>query len=172
MVKWLSGKIKIEITRDYNHSKQLTSNFHVNAKNYYKNNNLTTQQLNYLTRSGLSINEVMMIEACSFGSMVIDGRNFSSDLVIYPDGRVVDNWRRERGHRLSINDIALLIESEPEVIVVGTGINGLMKPKAGLAELLSQKNIVFLSAPNQKAMNLYNEQINRKRAGACFHLFC
>ena len=113
-----------------------------------------------------------MIEACSFGSMVIGGRNFSSDLVIYPDGRVVDNWRRERGHRFSLNDIALLIESEPEVIVAGTGTRGLMKPKAGLAELLSQKNIVFLSAPNQKAMNLYNEKIIRKKAGACFHLFC
>ncbi len=113
-----------------------------------------------------------MIEECSFGSMVINGTKYSSDLVIYPDKRVVDNWRRERGHGLSINDISLLIESKPEVIVAGTGINGLMRPQAGLAELLSQKGIEFLSASNQKAMNLYNKQLNKKRAGACFHLFC
>ena len=105
--------------------------------------------------------------------MVIDGRKFSSDLVIYPDGRVVDNWRRERGHRFSINDIALLIESEPEVIVAGTGVYGLMKPRTGLAEFLSQKGIEFLSASNQKAIKLYNEQLNKKkRTGGCFHLFC
>jgi len=113
-----------------------------------------------------------MIEACSFGSMVIDGRKFSSDLVIYPDGRVVDNWWRERGHRFSINDIALIIESEPDVIVAGTGVYGLMKPRTGLAELLSQKGIEFLSAPNKKAIKLYNEQLSKKRTGGCFHLFC
>jgi hypothetical protein len=47
-----------------------------------------------------------------------------------------------------------------------------MKPRTGLAELLSQKGIEFLSASNQKAIKLYNEQLNKKRAGACFHLFC
>lgn len=36
-----------------------------------------------------------MLEECSFGSMVIDSRKFTSGLIIYPDGRVVDSWWRD-----------------------------------------------------------------------------
>ena len=113
-----------------------------------------------------------MIEACSFGSMVIDGKKFTSDLIIYPGGRVVDSWWRERGHRLSYKDIEVLVESGPEVIVAGTGINGLMQPDKGLVKLLSKMGIEFLAAPNQKAMELYNEKVRKNKVGAGFHLFC
>jgi hypothetical protein len=113
-----------------------------------------------------------MIEAVSFGSIVIDGRKFTSDLIVYPDGRVVDSWWREKGHRLSRKDIAALIESEPEVIVAGTGINGLMQPDPGLVDFLVKLGIGFYAAKNEKAMTLYNEQALKKRVGAGFHLFC
>jgi hypothetical protein len=113
-----------------------------------------------------------MIEAVSFGLIVINGKKFTSDLIIYPDGRVVDSWWREKGHRLSRKDIAALIESEPEVIVAGTGINGLMQPDPGLVDFLAKQGIGFLAAENEKAMALYNEQVPKKRVGAGFHLFC
>lgn len=113
-----------------------------------------------------------MIEAFSFGSMTIDGIKFTSDLVIYPDGRVVDSWWREKGHRLSQKDIAPLIESGPEVIVAGTGINGLMQPEPELADFLAEKGIEFLAAPNAKAVELFNQRVKNKKAGAGFHLFC
>jgi len=113
-----------------------------------------------------------MIQACSFGSMVIDGKQYFSDLVMYPDGQVVDSWRRKSGHRLSIDDIVKLIESEPEVIVAGTGINGLVKPENELEKFLSQKGIRFVAAPNHNAMEIYNELSPDKRIGACFHLTC
>jgi len=113
-----------------------------------------------------------MIEAVSFGSIVIDGSKFTSDLIIYPDGLVVDSWRRAKGPRLSRKDIAALIESEPEVIVAGTGINGLMQPDPGLVDFLAKQGIGFLAAKNEKAMALYNEQALTKRVGAGFHLFC
>jgi hypothetical protein len=113
-----------------------------------------------------------MIEAVSFGLIVINGKKFTSDLIIYPDGRVVDSWWREKGHRLSRKDIAALIESEPEMIVAGTGINGLMQPDPGLVDFLLKQGIGFLAAQNEKAMILYNEQAPKKRVGAGFHLFC
>jgi hypothetical protein len=39
-----------------------------------------------------------MIESSAFGVMTIDGRTFSSDLIIFPDGSVKDRWWRQRGH--------------------------------------------------------------------------
>ena len=113
-----------------------------------------------------------MIETCSFGSIVIDGRKYISDLIIFPDGHVRDSWRRKSGHRLSIDDLTRLIETDPEVIIAGTGVNGLMIPEKVLEEYLSQKGIRFVQAPNQRAIELYNESILKKRVGACFHLTC
>ncbi len=114
----------------------------------------------------------MKIDGCSFGSIVIDGKKYSSDLIIYNDGRVVDSWWRKKGHILSAADIVELVESKPEVIVAGTGINGLMHPEDGLSDFLSQKGIKFLYGPNQKAIKMFNENVLRSKAGGCFHLTC
>ncbi len=114
-----------------------------------------------------------VIDACSFGKMVINHRTYTSDLIIYPDGRVVDSWWREKGHRLSSSDISQLILSEPEVIVAGTGISGMMKPETGLENLLNQKGIQFHSGPNHEAVELYMKlSSKKKKIGACFHLTC
>lgn len=113
-----------------------------------------------------------VIERCEFGSIVIDGREYTSDLIIYPDSRIADSWRRKAGHRLSIDDIDELIKSEPEVIIAGTGASGLMEPEEELRRLLHQQGIEFLSAPNEEAIQLYNELSSKKRVGACFHLTC
>jgi len=113
-----------------------------------------------------------VIESCSFGQMVIDGQKYTSDLIIYPDGHVEDCWRRQSGHMLSSDDIEKLIKSEPQVIVAGTGVSGLMKPENALVKLLHQKSIKLISEPNQKAIMIYNELLSQKRVGACFHLTC
>jgi len=33
-----------------------------------------------------------MIESYAFGSIVVDGRKFTSDLIIYPDGHIDTFW--------------------------------------------------------------------------------
>ena len=113
-----------------------------------------------------------MIESFAFGFIVINGTKYTSDLVIYPDGHVEDLWRRKEGHRLSNVDIDRLIKSEPEVIVAGAGIHGLMKPEKQLEELLNIKGIKFISRPNQEAIKSYNSLLTKNEVGACFHLTC
>jgi hypothetical protein len=114
----------------------------------------------------------MIIDTLVFGSIVIDGRKYTSDLIIYPDGRVVTYWRRKRGHRLSSDDINGLIASQPEVIIAGTGVYGLVKPEKDLQKMLQKRGIKFSPARNKKAMELFNELSSKKRVGACFHLTC
>jgi hypothetical protein len=114
----------------------------------------------------------MKIEDCQFGSIVINGKRFGSDLIIYPDERIMTCWRRRAGHRLSSEDIAALIDSQPEVIIAGTGVNGRVKPEKELLQKLRKKAIEFLPAPNHEAMERYNELSAEKRVGACFHLTC
>ncbi len=113
-----------------------------------------------------------MIENVSFGRIEIDGRTYTSDVIVYPDGRVEDEWWRKRGHGLCFDDIARLIETGPDIIVAGTGDSGGMKPEAGLKEDLEKKGIEFIAKQNDKAYKVYNDLLSEKKVGACFHLTC
>lgn len=113
-----------------------------------------------------------MIDDFGFGWIVIDGKKYTSDLMIYADGSIEDNWWRISGHRLSSTDIVKLIEEKPDVIVAATGVHGLVRPDKELEAILSQKKIGFMPEHNQKAIELYNEINPKKRVAACFHLTC
>jgi len=113
-----------------------------------------------------------MIDSFSFGAMVIEGRHYTSDLIIFPDGRIQDAWWRARGHVLSGGDIVDLVSAEPEVLIAGTGVNGLMKPEKNLGGYLSKRGIEFMAGPNDSAVRWFNDFHKLRRVGACFHLSC
>lgn len=112
------------------------------------------------------------IEAYSFGRIVIAGREYTSDVIIYPDGRVQGSWWRASGHRLSLADIGGLVGSRPDVIVAGTGSSGMMVPDKELADRLRERGIVLESMPTADAVERYNRVAVDRRAGACLHLTC
>jgi len=113
-----------------------------------------------------------LIDSFGFGSLIVNGKSFNSDLIIYPDGRVHTPWWRKSGHRLVVEDIEALIASNPDTIVAGTGINGMMKPDEVLKEHLLERGIQFVAEKNQTAIVHYNRLSQQKRVGACFHLTC
>jgi hypothetical protein len=114
-----------------------------------------------------------MIQSTTFGSMTIDNRTFHSDLIIFPDGRVQDNWWRRRGHVLAVDDILPLADTSPEVIVAGTGTSGRMRPDSDLLPFLNARGITLIAEANTRAVEIYNQKIAAGvKAGACFHLTC
>jgi hypothetical protein len=113
-----------------------------------------------------------MIEGISFGSITIDGTTYTSDLIRFPDGRVVEPWWRSTGHRLTLDDITDLVAAAPEVIVAGCGVSGMMKPEPGLSDALAERGIAFYAAPNKEAAERFNRLCGVKKAAACFHLTC
>ncbi len=114
----------------------------------------------------------MVIESYAFGNIVIDGRRYTSDLIIYPDGKIVDGWWRQSGHLITEPDITGLVVAKPEVIVVGTGASGMLKPAGGLERSLGKKGIQMIAAPCSTAINRFNELSASNKLGACFHLTC
>ncbi len=115
----------------------------------------------------------MKIESYAFGSMAIDGRVYRSDLMIMPDGRVMDNWWRKTSHLLIRDDIASLIQAAPKVIIAGTGANGLMAIDPALSRDLAKSRIELAALPSEKAAALFNETWQPDGSvGACFHLTC
>lgn len=113
-----------------------------------------------------------MIESFSFGRMVLDGRTYTSDIIIHADGRIVDSWWREKGHILSFRDIEPVIAEEPDMLVAGTGANALMEPDARLIRILAEAGIDFVALPTVQACERFNELHSSRRVAGCFHLTC
>lgn len=114
-----------------------------------------------------------MIQSTAFGSITIAGRTYTSDLLIFPDGRVKDRWRRRQGHELGVDDLLPLVTAAPELIVVGTGTAGRMRPDPNLRPFLDQRGIALIAAPNSRAMTVYNDKLAAGVAVAAgFHLTC
>jgi len=112
------------------------------------------------------------IDSCSFGTLVIDGKTYTDDLIILPEGEILKPWRRKRGHQLSMDDLRELIDSSPEVIVVGTGVSGGVIPDRNLEKNLAELTIEFIAASNEEAIRVFNELVAINRVGAGFHLTC
>lgn len=114
----------------------------------------------------------MNIDAYTFGRMVIDGTAYTSDLIIFPEGRIEDSWWRRSGHRLCLEDIARLTAAAPSELIVGTGANGMMRPDPGLEDALNAKGVTLRACPTAEAVTVFNSRQASQRIGACFHLTC
>lgn len=117
----------------------------------------------------------MKISSYTFGSMTIGGTPYRSDLIILPDGQVLDNWVRRSGHLLLPEDLAGLMAAGPKTIIAGTGAYGRMAVSPDLEKGLSEKKIAFTALETAKAVDLFNQMIAKAPArsvGACFHLTC
>lgn len=108
----------------------------------------------------------------SFGHININEKEYVSDIIIYPDGGIQDNWRRREGHQLGASDIEKLIDSRPDMIIAGTGAYGMMKASPKLEAELEKKGISFRALPSEEALRLYEETVSLKKVGLCIHLTC
>ncbi|MCX7681642.1 MAG: Mth938-like domain-containing protein [Anaerolineae bacterium] len=111
------------------------------------------------------------IQSYRFGHMVVDGEVYTRDLILLPD-RVVANWWREEGHRLSTADLQEVVTTAPEVLVIGTGAYGMVRVPQETREALQRAGIEVHIARTGEAWQLYNELQERKRTAGAFHLTC
>lgn len=115
------------------------------------------------------------ISSFAFGRMEISSRVFTSDLLILPDGRILDNWRRRSGHQLSLRDLGPIMGENPDLIIIGTGVHGRMKPDPGLENQLSELGTGLKIMATDRAAAFFNSQLppaGGKKIAAGFHLTC
>ncbi len=112
-----------------------------------------------------------MIEDYRFGRITIDGREYTADVIVYPD-RVDDGWWRKAGHSLCMADLEDILGFGPDVLVIGTGANGLMKVPEDVRRALRERGIEPRPAPTAEACDLYNELAGAATVVAALHLTC
>jgi len=113
-----------------------------------------------------------MIEAFSFGNIVVNGKAYTDDIKII-QGKVVPTWWRKSGHRVDIDDIRDIIDAKPNILVLGKGKLGMMKSTRSLCEFLKAKDIEFIEEKTSKAIKTFNRLFKEgKNVCAGFHLSC
>ncbi len=113
----------------------------------------------------------MKIEHYNFGSMTIDGQVFDKDLIITPK-TILPNWWRQQGHKLQMEDLESIWESEPEILIIGTGKLGVMKVPTEVKARLEERLETLHIERTPQAVELYNQLSNSNRVVAAFHLTC
>jgi hypothetical protein len=113
-----------------------------------------------------------MIESYSFGQIIVDGKRYTNDIIIFPN-RIKDNWWRKKGHYLSIEDLEEVFQEKPEKLVVGTGYFGFMKVPAEVKEYVEGRGIKLITQSTKDACNTFNNLLKSgKKIVAALHLTC
>ncbi|OYT41743.1 MAG: hypothetical protein B6U86_01810 [Candidatus Altiarchaeales archaeon ex4484_43] len=113
----------------------------------------------------------MKIDHYEFGKVVIDGEEYTNDVVITEDG-IMDKWWRKEGHKLQVEDIYEILDKNPDVLIVGTGYSGYMDVLPETREFIKSRGVELIIEKTTEACELYNEISGNKRVVAALHLTC
>lgn len=113
-----------------------------------------------------------MITSYDFGGIVIDGKTYTSDVIITPKG-VNAGWWRKSGHSVVPEDIGEMVEAAPDTIILGQGKPGMMKATRELRDYLQEQGIRLIEEPTARAVETFN-RLDKEEGRVCagFHLTC
>lgn len=116
------------------------------------------------------------IDKLSFGSIIIDGKKYSRDILIFTDGTVK---KRKGGflmfgsHNIKKEEIEELTQAGPEAIIVGTGTSGKASLATEAANWAKERNLNLLVQPSYGAVTKLNESAEqKKKVAALIHITC
>jgi hypothetical protein len=107
---------------------------------------------------------VPKIECYSFGEIVIDGKHYTNDVIIYPN-RVEGHWWRGEGHVLAPEDVQEVLQAPPDILVIGQGSSSQMDVPYETRCKLREAGIEVIAEPTERLRT-------RKCVVAALHLTC
>ncbi len=113
----------------------------------------------------------MKINSYSFGDINIEGKKYSSDVIIFPE-KIIAAWLRQEGHFLHIDDLLDVLQEKPDVLVVGTGYFGAMEVPQETVDKLVSNGIAVHIEKTAQAVEVYNNLQKEQKVFAAFHLTC
>ncbi len=112
-----------------------------------------------------------MIDSYDFGRVTVDGKRYSTDLLMFPD-KIKAGWRRTEGHSLQIQDLTEVLEAKPEVLVVGTGYSGMMNVPPETRAHIESEGIELVIQKTAEACQTFNRLVESRTVVAALHLTC
>ena len=112
-----------------------------------------------------------MINSFQFGKIVIDGKEYTNDVMIFPDGKVEKWWRKE-GHLVALDDLTLLLRDSLKVLIIGSGTARMLSCPPNLIAHLADKGIKVVYEGTEQAVEKYNQQEKDTKTAAVLHITC
>lgn len=114
----------------------------------------------------------MKIESYTFGKIVIDGKSYDSDVIMFKD-TVYPNWWRMDGHLFQIDDVKSYLKKNPKTLIIGTGFSQMMKVDPAAKSCMEKAGINVLTESTSNAWKTFNS-LSAKEGDvmAAFHLTC
>jgi hypothetical protein len=113
----------------------------------------------------------MNIDSYTFGRIVINGKIYTSDVIIYP-GRVNASWWRKEGHLLQLADVEEVLQAKPEVLIIGSGYAGVMRVPREIIDWIVRQGIEVIVERTSKAVKVYNDLQHAQTVIAALHITC
>jgi hypothetical protein len=113
----------------------------------------------------------MKTDSYNFGRIIIDGKSYDKDLIIFPS-RIEAGWWRKEGHRLHMSDLREVLEAKPDVLVIGTGYYGEMFIPDETRKHVESEGIELIGQNTAEACKTFNHLTESRKAVAALHLTC
>ena len=120
-----------------------------------------------------------MIQEYRFGSITVNGKNYTEDVEVRWTGEVLP-WRFQERHQIDVEEVKRAVEQNPEIIVIGTGEPGLAEVTEETKEFIRGKGIELIVDKTEDAVKTFNvineesleEEGRQKKIIGLFHLTC
>ncbi len=114
----------------------------------------------------------MHIDEYDFGKIVVDGREYDEDLIVFPD-RLQAKWIRDEGHSLHPRDIEDVLDGDLDVLIVGTGAYGRMRVLPETEKIIESHGVKLITQKTGRAVSMFNKAVEEgKSIVAVLHLTC
>ncbi len=116
------------------------------------------------------------VDSFSFGSIVVNGKRYSGDLLLHADGRIVKRkgrfWKFG-SHAIRREEIEELLKTGPDTLIIGTGTNGKARLSPDAESLMRESGIESVVVPSPQAADRFNRCLAEgRRPAALIHITC
>ena len=113
---------------------------------------------------------MVKITSVKFGEVEIDGKTYFSDMVVWWNGKF---QYKTKSHEFGMSEFLKLAEKEPEIVVIGTGMNGMCSVLDEVRQTAEDKGIEIYQELSPKAAKMFNGFVaDGKHAVAVIHSTC
>jgi hypothetical protein len=114
----------------------------------------------------------MQINDYQFGSITIDGKNYSRDVEARSDGEIL-SWQRKESHVIDAKDVKRAVGQKPDLIIVGNGYSGVAQITENAEKEIESNGIQLIINKTSDAVQVFNTEIEtKKKIIGLFHLTC
>ena len=113
---------------------------------------------------------MVRIDSVKFGEIAVDGKTYFSDLTVWWDDKVEF---RDKNHEIGMSEFLKVMEKKPEIIVVGTGMDGICKVLPEVEQAAQDKGVEIFKELSPKAAEMFNAFLSDgKKVVGILHSTC